>query len=181
MVAKQIHSTYRLSDKKCMDPLKNSWIKVKREYNGDFVVMGYEEPTREFEGKTNLEDWQYWEDESGKKYIGSHYYGHIDAKHISGGKFEPVTKNYAMGWIGGIIYGDYVDGVLTKVGVLSSSCFNEQMRAEISVNRIEFLGKVMELDAMSRHPQDKTIRHATFVQWRDDKTPEECQYENQKG
>jgi ATP-dependent DNA ligase len=162
MVAKHIDSKYRLSTEKCQSPLKNAWIKVKCEYNGDFVVMGYEDPTREFEGKTDLNLWLYW------------------STKLDGTK-TAVTKNYYMNWIGGIIYGDYQDGVLTKAGVLSSSSFTEAERALISENKEFYMGKVVEINAMSRHPKDRTVRHARFVQWREDKKPEDCTYENQKG
>jgi hypothetical protein len=161
MVAKHKNSNYRLSTKKCESPLKNAWVKVKREYDGDFVVMGYEQPTMIFEGTTNLADWPYWEQQ--------------------GARQIPVTKNYAMGWIGGIIYGDYKNGVLTKAGVVGSSSLNEQMRSEVSANKQEYLGKVMKINGMSRDKKEGTVRHATFNYWRDDKAPEDCIYELQKG
>lgn len=158
MVGKHKDSKYRISIEKCQSPLKNAWVKVKQEYDGDFVIMGYEDPTMIFEGKTTP---LYW--------------------HQQGSRQIPVTKNFAMGWIGGIVFGDYQNGVLTKAGVLGSSNFDEKMRQEISVNKKEYLGKVMKINAMSRDPKERTVRHATFDMFRDDKAPEECIYENQKG
>lgn len=157
MVAKNINSKYRLSTDKCMTCTKLDWVKVKKQFNGDFIVLGYEEPTKEFEGKTDLDQWPFWE-----------------------GKI-PVTKNYAMGWIGGIKYGEYKNGKLIETGILSSSCFNEKDRAEISANKNKYLGKVMELDAMERIKKTLALRHAVFVRWRKDKEPTDCIYENQKG
>jgi hypothetical protein len=154
MVAKHIESKYRLSTEKCMSPLKNAWIKVKKEFNGDFVIIGFDEPARLYTGD-HLDTHQYWEDG------------------------EPVTKLYHMNWIGAIRFGEYDNGELVERGSVSG--LTEELRARISSNPDEFIGKVIELDAMERIPKTKALRQPVFKQFRDDKNPEDCQYENQKG
>lgn len=151
-VAKEINSTYRLSTEKCQSPLKNAWIKVKREFNGDFVVMGFDEPTKYFTGKEPT----YFDDA-----------GHA------------VTKYHYMGWIGGIKFGEYENGILVERG--SCSGMDESLRAEISSNPNKYIGKVIEVDAMERIKKTKALRQPVFKRFRGDKLPTDCQYELQKG
>lgn len=152
-VAKDINSTYRLSTEKCQSPLKNAWIKVKREFNGDFVVMGFEPPSYEYTGD-HLDTHQYWEGNT------------------------PVTKYHALGWIGGIKFGEYENGKLVERGTCSG--MTESLRAELSANPESYIGKVIEIDAMQR-TKDKALRQPVFKRFRDDKNPEDCIYELQKG
>lgn len=172
MVAKDINSKYRLSTDKCQSPLKNAWIKVKREFNGDFVVTGFEEPTKEYTGD-HLETHQYWYDEELGPIQGSYY----KLSNLSG-DLIPVTKYYYKGWIGGIKFGEYENGELVERGTCSG--MTESLRAEISANPDKYIGKVIEIDAMER-TKDKALRQPVFKRFRDDKEPYECQYEIQKG
>jgi len=156
LVGKDINSPYRLSNEKCQPCLKNWWVKVKKEFNGDFVVMDYDEPKREYDGKTDLDIWPYWENN------------------------EPVTKYYALGWIGAIKFGEYMNGELVERGSVSSG-LTEHMREEITNHKENYLGKVIEIDAMERDKKSLNLRHPVFVRFRDDKDAKDCQYENQKG
>lgn len=155
MVAKHEDSLYRISREKCLVTLKNGWIKVKKDYVGDFVVMGFEEPNKIYTGD-HLDTHEYWEDD------------------------EPVTEYYAKGWIGGIVFGEYKDGALTIVGSVSSGLTKEK-RAEISFNQDAFIGEVIEVSAMERDKKTTALRHPVIERFRDDKEPEDCIYENQKG
>lgn len=156
MVAKHINSKYRVSTEKCQTCLKTDWVKVKKGFNGDFVIMGYEDAEKEYTGKTPLSEWPYWENGN------------------------PVTEYYAMGWIGSIIYGEYRNGILTPVGTVSSG-LTKELRAEISANKDKYIGKVIEIDAFERVPDTLTLKQPRFKGFRDDKLPEECIYEHQKG
>jgi ATP-dependent DNA ligase len=173
MVAKHIESKYRLSTEKCMSPLKNAWIKVKKEFNGDFVIMGFDEPTKEYTGD-HLDTHQFWE--CGEKTLKGNYW----PQYINGEQgFIPVTKLYYNNWIGAIRFGEYDNGELVERGSVSG--LTEALRANISSNPDNYIGKVIELDAMERISDTKALRQPVFKGFRDDKEPEECQYENQKG
>lgn len=154
MVAKNIHSTYRLSTEKCLSPLKNAWIKIKKEFNGDFVIMGFEDATVYYTGD-HLDTHEYW------------------VEHM------PVTKYHHMGWIGGIIFGEYHNGTLVQRGTCSG--MTESVRADLSANPDKYIGKVIEIDAMERIPDTLALRQPVFKCFRDDKEAIDCQYENQKG
>lgn len=155
MVAKDINSKYRISLEKPQSPLKNSWIKIKREFNGDFVVIGFDEPNKLYTGE-HLNTHEYWE-------------GDI-----------PITKYYANNWIGGIKFAEYENGILVERGTVSSG-LTEDLRADISANPNKYIGVVLEIDGMERISDTKAIRQPVFKRFRDDKLPEECQYINQKG
>lgn len=155
MVAKNIHSKYRLSTEKCMSPLKNAWIKIKRNFNGDFVITGYEKPNKIYDGE-HIETHQFWE-------------GDI-----------PVTKYYYNNWIGALIISEYKDGELVERGTVSSG-LTEDLRAEISHNPNKYIGKVIEVSGMERDKKSLNIRQPVFIRFREDKEPEDCIYENQKG
>lgn len=176
-VAKEINSLYRLSTEKCQSPLKNAWIKVKREFNGDFVVIGFDEPTKEYTGE-HLDTHQYWIDDDGNKMNLNGVDEAIHFSHINGQSTTPITKLYYNNWIGAIRFGEYENGILVQRGSVSG--LTEELRAVISTNPELYIGKVMELDAMQR-TKDKALRQPVFIRFRGDKSPEDCKYELQKG
>lgn len=170
MIAKHKKSTLRISDEKCMTPLKNAWIKVKKGFNGDFVVMGYDEANLEYTGP-HLDTHTYWMDSEGI----FHNISKNEAKEM-----VPVTKYYYNNWIGAIQFGEYVDGELVFRGSVSSG-LTEDLRAKVSKSPDKYLGTVIEVDGMERIKKSDAIRQPVFIRFRDDKEPEDCLYENQKG
>jgi ATP-dependent DNA ligase len=177
-VGKHLDSTYRLSTEKCLSPLKNAWIKIKREFNGDFVVMGFEEPTKEYTGD-HLDIHPFWESSDGLKMILRGQDEAIHFMHNSNQSVIPVTKYYYHNWIGGIKFGEYENDELMERGTCSG--MTEEIRADISNNKNYYLGKVIEIDGMERIKKTKAIRQPVFKRFRDDKEPNDCQYKNQKG
>lgn len=179
MVAKDINSKYRLSTEKCLSPLKNAWIKIKREFNGDFVIMGFEKAKIEYNGKTDLDKWQYWGIQETGKYIPYDKLPSKSPEELMNHGYMPVTKYHANNWIGGIIFGEYEDGILIERGTCSG--MTESIREDISINPDKYIGKVIEVDAMERIKKTKALRQPVFKRFRDDKLPEDCQYNLQKG
>jgi ATP-dependent DNA ligase len=178
MVAKHTESKYRLSTEKCMSPLKNAWIKVKKEFNGDFVIIGFDEPTMKYTGD-HLDTHLYWMDTDGDKYFTTGADEAMKLQDKLGDPLTPITKLKYMNWIGAIKFGEYDNGELVERGSVSG--LTEALRADISSNPDNYIGKVIELDAMERIPDTKALRQPVFKGFRDDKEPEECQYESQKG
>jgi ATP-dependent DNA ligase len=176
-VAKNIYSTYRLSTEKCLSPLKNAWIKVKREFNGDFVIMGFDEPTEEYTGD-HLDMHAYWQDETGEKMMLRGMDEAIHYTHHNGIPTRAITEFYYKNWIGAIRFGEHENGILVERGSVTG--ITKQLRAELSSNPEKYIGKVIEIDAMQR-TKDKALRQPVFKGFRSDKLPEDCIYENQKG
>lgn len=130
LIIKDIYARYEQKRTK-------SFVKMKAHQTYDVVIMGYEEPTSVVdlkEKKTKEEDWLYWE--SFEKDI------FTDGKPTGWDEDEiyPVTKFYAMGWIGAIKFGVWKDYDLHELISLgySGEYFDELERKGI----IKCKGKV---------------------------------------
>jgi ATP-dependent DNA ligase len=142
-----------------------NWIKVKAETEDDAIIIGFEPPKRQYEGKTDLELWPYW----ARRYP--------DNEVVVIGKqpdwlWEPVTKYYANGWIGAIVLGKYNSkGQLVKIGTCSG--MDESVREDMTRFPDKYLGKVAKIKAMEI-TRDGAYRHPSFVYIHPDKNPHEC-------
>lgn len=130
----------------------NAFVKLKKYDTWDCVITGFAPPKKEFEGKTDLTKWQYFEDG------------------------EPVTKFYANNWIGAIKFGVYKDNELFTVGECSG--MDEETRALVSENQADFIGKVIEVKAQEVIKKTGALRHPQFLRFREDKDPQQCTWEN---
>lgn len=129
-----------------------AFVKMKAHKTYDVVIMGYEEPTREYTGK-ELDTWEYFD------YDGT-----------------PVTKFYHNDWIGAIVFGVWKDGKLVEVG--RTSGMDEETRRLLSENREKYLGKVIEVEAQGIINKDTgSLQHPRFIQFRPDKSSEMCTFE----
>lgn len=153
-----------------------AFIKLKGHETYDVVIMGYEEPSHYYTGKAiddyNLtHDW--WEDAEDDSLV----YNEAMSFDVANEKgLLPITKYYALDWIGAIKFGVYKDGELVEVG--QTSGFDEATREFITTNKDSLIGKVIEVEA--QHIIDKEIgslQHPRFVQFREDKAPEMCTFE----
>jgi ATP-dependent DNA ligase len=131
------------------------WMKIKKADSTDLVIMGFLPGKKDYEGK-ELSSWKYWEDDP------------VTNEPI------PVTKAYAMGWIGRIILGAYVDGTLTKI--CTAAGFKESLQEDMTNNPDSYIGRVARVDFMEL-TTDGFPRHPTFKDMHEDKMPEECTWE----
>lgn len=144
-------------------------LKLKEVHTYDVVVTGFQAPTKEYEGQY-AEGWPYWETCDGKLHLSYESFRASEYKGI------PVTKPYAMGWIGAVEFSVYRDGELFKVGECRG--FNEEDLASIACHRDNMFGRVMEVKAQGIIDMDKgTLRHPQFSRWRDDKPASECTFD----
>ena len=179
------------------------FVKMKGHNVYDCIIMGYEEPTREFDGKTNLKDWKYWE-----SYEHDIFTDGIPESYPED-ECAPVTKFYALGWVGALYIGVWVerhlqyfidtygegyekqlakrikDGFvregdkhhweLFKVGRCSG--LDDETRQEISEHRKQYLGAVIEVEAQKIiNGKTGSLQHPRFKDWRPDKNSEECTF-----
>ena len=128
-----------------------AFVKMKAHKTYDVVIMGYEEPTREYTGK-ELDTWELYEGDT------------------------PVTKYYYNNWIGAIVFGVWKDGKLVEVG--RTSGMDEETRQLLSENREKYLGQVIEVEAQGIINKDTgSLQHPRFIQFRPDKSSEMCTFE----
>lgn len=146
------------------------FLKLKDCIYRDVVVMSYEEPTMNFDGKTDLDDWMYW------------YHPESDCRmehkgDPSSGINEcfPVTKPYCKGWIGAITCGVYKDGELKEV--VSLKGFTDEDLEYIKNNKEKLIGTVLEVKAHQISDKELgTLRHPRFSRWRPDKDAGQCDW-----
>lgn len=123
------------------------WVKVKIEETDDVIIIGFDEPQKEYTGD-NLDNWPYWKDN------------------------QPVTENYYKGLIGSIRIGKYdAKGNIIDLG--SCTGMSKQIRKEFSENKDKYKGKVIEIKAMEKTEQGY-YRSPNFVRLHPDKNSEEC-------
>lgn len=88
--------------------------------------------------------------------------------------FKPGNGKYADS-IGAVEFGQYKNGILTARSRCSG--MDDALRNEISDNREDYLGKVMEVKYFGRVGPEKSFRHPVFKSFRDDKLATDCVWE----
>lgn len=142
-------------------------LKIKKELTEtiDCFVIGVNPPTRLYNGK-EIESWKYWEDcRTGELYNKIMY-----KEYAAGAAIEPVTKNYFNKWAGSLKLGLMKNGEEIYFGDLSG------LTEEILSNWKNYIGKVVEVGGMEIDKESGHIRHPRFMKWREDKTKQECDW-----
>lgn len=169
VVLKNNLGTYqKSSDPKKPKKPKNTWVKVKKYDTFDVAIMGFTEPTREYSGG-HVEDWQYWEAPKGEWFLK----GSLSAENLITDGNTPVTKDYYMGWIGAIVFGQYIDGELTRLG--QTDGIADAIKIKIKDGDPELaVGQVMEVGSMRQNKSTGALVHPRFLHARPDKVKEQC-------
>ena len=164
VVLKNVKASYQIGKRPAWQ-----WVKCKVENEDDVVIMGFEPPERIYTGK-HPESWPYWA--KGETIIEGH---------CPGPEWVPVTKYYARGWVGSIIFGKYSsngsnssnssDGNLVRLGTCAG--MDEVTRAKFSRCPERYIGKVMKVKLMEL-TRDFAYRHCRFDGLHSDKNPSEC-------
>ena len=150
----------------------DSNLKAKKVDFMDAIIIGFEEPTKQYTGK-EIKDWQYWayvDFENNKWHflpIGKHY---EEDKHNLA-----VTKPFYMGWKNAHIkIGAYDEfGQLIEIGIIHSG-LSDDMKEDMTAHPEKYLNHVCAIQCMEKDAKIKTIRHGFFIQMQYDKNPEEC-------
>lgn len=124
-------------------------VKAKTEDTVDAIITGFVAPERVYTGK-ELDSWGYWE-------------GDI-----------PVTKAYANGWIAGIEIGAWDNNGHIIPFASVTSGMTDFLRNDMAVNSTKYLGKVVEVQCMSKDKDAMSLRHPRLVRIRDDKKGTDC-------
>lgn len=156
-------------------------LKIKKEIQDtiDCVIIGANPPTKNYTGK-EIETWPYWfNEQTNTKILEGDFmkqaHHTIYQSYVDGAPMIPVTKNWFFGWAGSLKLGAMKNGQLVQVGNLSG------ITDEIKENWKNYIGKVCEISCMEiMTNQDGTqgLRHPKLIRIRDDKTKEECLWED---
>lgn len=174
-----------------------AYLKIKKYYTRECVLLGFTKPTREYTGKFPDDRWDYWEDYNGHKIIDDRA-KNTSAKELIESGYTPVTRFYYNDWVGNMIFGvtisDYAIKSLAKdktfefqtlkihgeelkfLIVGECSGFDDDLRAEISHDNP--VGRVIEVKCNEVFKDTGKLRHPRFLRFRDDKNAKDCTYIN---
>lgn len=168
------------------------YTKYKKFDTWDVVILDFIQPTEEYTGK-ELNTWKYW---------GMYRQGVLE-EIIEGDEptpytrdhtVAPVTKHFAMEWIGTIKYGVVITDTelakwkkdnpkekpeiitlndVTYLVVGECSGFDEETREYFTDNQKDFLGTVIEVGANEIMKTGK-LRHPRYLRQRPDKNANQC-------
>ena len=183
---------------------KRGWeySKIKSFLTREMIVIGFNEPTKEYTGK-DVRKWGFWvEKDTDKRLIGN-FFG--DKKYI------PVTKHYYYNQVGNLLLGVLVTkdeyeaipknkrgttcyphevGITTfsnfdedylVMEVCECSGFDDETREYFTKNRNKMVGSVVEVKANGLFRDSGKMRHPRYLRQRFDKAPEECTWEDHIG
>ena len=156
------------------------------------IVIGFDEPTKEYTGK-DIRKWGFWIEKDTDKRVQGNFYG--DKKYI------PVTKFYYYNQVGNLLLGvlvpqedfekipknkrgniydpsdvgmDNYDTDYVLMEVCECAGFDDDTREYFTRNRDKMVGTVVEVKANELFRDSGKMRHPRYMRQRFDKAPEEC-------
>jgi ATP-dependent DNA ligase len=136
-----------------------------------FVDGNFRESTYNYNGDY-IESWSYWINEiTGEKFDTCKY-----KEYSNGELYTAISKGYYYGWPSAISFSLMKDGKPKHIGYISG--ITEEIKEQFVKNPEEIIGKVAEISAMEIEHigEDYSLRHAKIIQWRKDKTKEDCEW-----
>ena len=186
---------------------KRGWeySKIKKFLTRDVIVVGFTEPTREYDGKTPTpEEWNYWEDGCGFFYDTSvPEERSFVQKNLN--SCVPITRYHYNNWVGNIEYGVVItDDEIAKLPkdkkfdirdmnisdtpqkvkvVVVGDCagFDDEMRDYFTNNIDTMIGSVIEIKANEQFKDTGKLRHPRFLRLREDKSALSCTWKDHFG
>jgi hypothetical protein len=193
-ILKNIHKPY-IAGKKPTD----TWLKVKKYNTFDVVVLGYTKATREYTGK-DPDNWLYWAKDTG---FGScveiitRSIETVDSLKLEG--YMPVTKDFAMGWIGAVKFGQWFpadkyeekrkeghislstqvlnfDGVMHHlVEIGQTDGLSDEWKEKFTQEGHLYVNSVIEVGGMEQLTGSTyAIRHPRFIRIHPEKSSKDC-------
>ena len=164
---------------------KRGWeySKIKKFLTRDLIIIGFEEPTKEYSGK-EIKKWSFWEKDSDHSKVQGNYYN------LKG--YTPITKYYFYNQVGvmklGVIISDeeYSKIPKNKKGelydidnnkvMLVCECggFDDETREYFTRNRDKIIGSVVEVKANELFRDSGKMRHPRYMRMRFDKEADRC-------
>ena len=182
---------------------KRGWeySKIKKFLTKDLIVIGFNEPTKEYTGK-EVRKWGFWEEVETEKKVVGNFFGNK--------KYIPVTKHYFHNQVGNLLLGvlisfeDYNSIPKNKQGatfmptdicpelreydrthlimeVCECSGFDDDTREYFTRNKNKLVGSVIEVKANEIMKDSGRLRHPRYNRMRYDKEAERCMWEDHIG
>lgn len=150
-------------------------LKMKKELNDTidaFIDGDYKPATRDYKGKTPLDQYSYWENIRTGEISGKCKF----LEYTNGEPWEPVSRLYALGYAGSISFSVMKDGNPVHIGYISG--ITDEMRKGIVENPEKYIHKVFELSAMEIEHigESYSLRHGKIEKERLDKNYLDCDF-----
>lgn len=150
-------------------------LKIKQEINDTidaFIDGNYKPATRDYKGKTPLDQYSYWENIRTGEISGKCKF----LEYTNGEPWEPVSRLYALGYAGSISFSVMKDGKPIRIGYISG--ITDEMRKGIVENPEKYIHKVFELSAMEIEHigESYSLRHGKIEKERSDKNYLDCDF-----
>lgn len=150
-------------------------LKIKQEINDTidaFIDGDYKSATRDYKGKTPLDQYSYWENIRTGEISGKCKF----LEYTNGEPWEPVSRLYALGYAGSISFSVMKDGKPVRIGYISG--ITDEMRKGIVENPEKYIHKVFELSAMEIEHigESYSLRHGKIEKERLDKNYLDCDF-----
>ena len=150
-------------------------LKMKKEINDTidaFIDGDYKPATRDYKGKTPLDQYSYWENIRTGEISGKCKF----LEYTNGEPWEPVSRLYALGYAGSISFSVMKDGNPVRIGYISG--ITDEMRKGIVENPEKYIHKVFELSAMEIEHigESYSLRHGKIEKERLDKNYLDCDF-----
>ena len=150
-------------------------LKMKKEINDTidaFIDGNYKPATRDYKGKTPLDQYSYWENIRTGEISGKCKF----LEYTNGEPWEPVSRLYALGYAGSISFSVMKDGKPIRIGYISG--ITDEMRKGIVENPEKYIHKVFELSAMEIEHigESYSLRHGKIEKERLDKNYLDCDF-----
>ena len=150
-------------------------LKMKKEINDTidaFIDGDYKPATRDYKGKTPLDQYSYWENIRTGEISGKCKF----LEYTNGEPWEPVSRLYALGYAGSISFSVMKDGKPIRIGYISG--ITDEMRKGIVENPEKYIHRVFELSAMEIEHigESYSLRHGKIEKERLDKNYLDCDF-----
>jgi ATP-dependent DNA ligase len=176
--------------------------KVKKFMTREVIILGFNEPTKEYKGKFPNDRWEYWTTKNSVR-IGDKKILNVSAKQLVKDGYIPVSKFWYKDWVGNIRFGvNITDEEIVKlpkgkkfniekvvlmnrtyaiIEVGECSGYNEEQRGHFSNNRNEWVGEVIEIKCNEIFKDTGKMRHPRFLRERPDKLYTMCTWKEHIG
>ena len=169
------------------------YLKIKKSFTREVIIMGFNSPTKEYNGKFPKNKWEYWLTPEGEKFDRRKALAASASNLVKQG-FTPVSKFWYEDLVGTIQYGVIItDDEISKlptdkkfnieniklegkeykiIEVGECSGFDDEQR--IMFSNSDWVGSVIEIKANELFKDTGKLRHPRFMRIREDKNPYEC-------
>lgn len=163
---------------------KRGWeySKIKKFLTRELILIGFDEPTREYKGKAP-KNWAYYE---GDTPVTKHYYNKQVGNMILGvlitqEELDKIPKNKRGNLHQSVCVNIYDNDSVYVMEVCECGGYDDETRAYFTRNQKKLVGSVVEVKANELFHDTGKLRHPRYLRMRYDKEAERCTWKDHIG